>query len=472
MGLRLIVTHGKGCEAERKYIYRLLLEEYLGCTVEYKTVQAEDATVVISDGNKVLRVDDSFFLLASKYWLKPESMPRSPTVFWDLPQSLRGKLQESQIPVLYGNVIHKTKFLVKDYCAENKLKGISLGLDVFGSAFFMLSRYEEIVNQNRDCHSRFPAKESIAFKEGFILRPIINEYIEIISYCLQCLFPQFSAKKPPFETQLSCDVDVPYSQSRRNFYYFVRQLASDVIIQKSLVSLLNSVRLYGQFRRQDFSNDPLDTFDTIMDECENRSISCTFNFICDRPAGAVDGLYSLDEEYIQGLLKKVHQRGHKIGLHVSYGAFRDQQQMQSELDILKQSCRRLGIRQDCWSNRQHYLRWHTPDTARQLESIGMAEDTTLGYADHVGFRTGICYSFNLYDLHERRELSLKETPLIAMEGSMLSKAYMNLDHCAALEIVNDLKGKCQRFGGKFTILWHNHMLAVPKNKKLFLQSLG
>jgi len=49
---------------------------------------------------------------------------------------------------------------------------------------------------------------------------------------------------------------------------------------------------------------------------------------------------------------------------------------------------------------------------------------------------------------------------------------MNLDHSAALEIVYELKCKCERFGGKFSMLWHNHMLAIPENKRLFLQSLS
>jgi hypothetical protein len=470
--VQLVVTHPSGCRAERKYIYQLLLEKYLGCTVEYKISNVEAEAVVISCNDRALRVDDSFFGLAEKHWLQAESMPSSPGVLCDLPQDLRDKLQDTQVPVLYGNVSNKNKFFNKDCSAEGKPETISLALDIFGSAFFMLSRYEEIVNKNRDPHSRFSAKDSIAFKEGFLMRPIVNEYIEILSHYLQWLLPDFSRQKPSFETQLSCDVDVPYSQSRKGPYYFMRQLASDVFTWKSPARIFNSIKLYAEFRNKDYSKDPFDTFDAIMDECEKRDMVCTFNFICDRPAGPVDGIYSLDEEYIQGLLKKVHDRGHQVGLHVSYGAFRDQQQMQSEFDALKQFCNKLGIRQEFWSNRQHYLRWHTPDTARQLESIGITTDTTLGYADHVGFRAGICHSFNLYDLKERRELSVVETPLIVMEASMLSKAYMNLDHSDALEIVTDLKCKCQRFGGKFTMLWHNHMLAIPENKKLFLQSLG
>ena len=53
----------------------------------------------------------------------------------------------------------------------------------------MLSRYEEYVDSSRDVHDRFPAKASLAYKEGFLDQPIINEYIELLFACMLCLWP-------------------------------------------------------------------------------------------------------------------------------------------------------------------------------------------------------------------------------------------------------------------------------------------
>ena len=43
----------------------------------------------------------------------------------------------------------------------------------------MLSRYEELITKDRDQHNRFPATASVAFKAGFLDRPIVSEYLEI-----------------------------------------------------------------------------------------------------------------------------------------------------------------------------------------------------------------------------------------------------------------------------------------------------
>ena len=53
----------------------------------------------------------------------------------------------------------------------------SYSIDILASTFFMLARWEEHVNKELDNHDRFPAESSIAFKFGFLGRPIVNEYI-------------------------------------------------------------------------------------------------------------------------------------------------------------------------------------------------------------------------------------------------------------------------------------------------------
>ena len=44
--------------------------------------------------------------------------------------------------------------------------GAAMTVDVLGSIFFLLTRYEEIVIGTRDRHGRFPASASIAGREG------------------------------------------------------------------------------------------------------------------------------------------------------------------------------------------------------------------------------------------------------------------------------------------------------------------
>lgn len=53
-------------------------------------------------------------------------------------------------------------------------------LDVFGKASFILTFYEGVVKGDRDVHDRCLAEASLAYQEGFIERPIVNEYLEIL----------------------------------------------------------------------------------------------------------------------------------------------------------------------------------------------------------------------------------------------------------------------------------------------------
>ncbi len=115
----------------------------------------------------------------------------------------------------------------------------------------------------------------------------------------------------------------------------------------------------------------------------------------------------------------------------------------------------LKKKQEKWGGRQHYLRWNVPVTWRNWNEAGLDYDSTLSYADHAGFRCGICYEFPVYDLEERKQLALLERPLIVMEGSVFGSNYMNLNRQAALDSMILLKQRCRKYNGDFTLLWHN-----------------
>ena len=46
--------------------------------------------------------------------------------------------------------------------------------DPFAASFFMISRYEEYLPHIKDIHGRFEAKESLAFKNNFLEKPIVD----------------------------------------------------------------------------------------------------------------------------------------------------------------------------------------------------------------------------------------------------------------------------------------------------------
>lgn len=76
-------------------------------------------------------------------------------------------LQEVQgIPLLFGSP--KEEWIRDTWVVH---------ADIIASTYFLISRYEEMVRRGlRDEHGRFPGKESLPYRAGFLHRPIVDEY--------------------------------------------------------------------------------------------------------------------------------------------------------------------------------------------------------------------------------------------------------------------------------------------------------
>ena len=53
-------------------------------------------------------------------------------------------------------------------------------MDVLGGMFWLLARCEEIVIRDRDAHGRFPMEAALAAAEGFVDRPLADEYVDLL----------------------------------------------------------------------------------------------------------------------------------------------------------------------------------------------------------------------------------------------------------------------------------------------------
>jgi len=348
---------------------------------------------------------------------------------------------------------------------------ITLPTDIFGSAFFMLSRYEELVTPDRDEHDRFPAWASLAYREGFLDRPIVDEYVEILWAAMQRLWPGLQRKKREPRTFVTCDVDNPYAAYTKIMAAMLRKMGGDLLKRRSVPEAVRTLRNTLAPRRGDYRNDPFDTFDWMMEVNEAAGNRMAFYFLVDHSVPRMDGHYSIDEPRIRQLMRRIHERGHEIGLHGSYGTYRDPAQMQHEVERLSSVMAEEAIDQEVLGYRQHYLRWDSRQTAHNLSGAGLHYDTTLSFADHAGFRCGTCHSYALYDLFQRCRLPLKEHPLILMECSVLSSVYGGHGYSdETLRTMRRFKETKQKFGGEFVLLWRNSYFQ-NKNDVSFYQRL-
>ena len=150
----LKLFHPDGNLQERKYIHDILIKDFLG--LDYVTEISDDKQYSIkheSDGfTQTINLPDIYFSH------KDGKIPELPLDGWHLPKGLieNSKLSDiKQLPILFGNSL-----MACDICSG--MKNISLPIDIFGSSFFMLSRYEELTKTILDKHQRFPATDSVA----------------------------------------------------------------------------------------------------------------------------------------------------------------------------------------------------------------------------------------------------------------------------------------------------------------------
>lgn len=345
--------------------------------------------------------------------------------------------------------------------------------DISALIFEMLSRAEEVESSHLDNHGRFPASASSAFQAGVVERPVVDECFEVIRQLVSRQWPRLKLTHYSPKTFVTCDVDIPYEFYASNYKALIKKLSGDLIKRNKLIELNRTCKNYLGTAKGNYSFDPNNTFDWMMDVNEKAGNRVAFYFLVDKSVPEFDAHYSIDEPRIRALMRRIHDRGHEIGLHASYGTYKNPAQIKKEADKLRQVMDEEGIKQDEIGSRQHYLRWATPETARHLEAAGIAYDTTLGYADHAGFRCGTCHEYPMFDDERQQILNLRQRPLILMEASVLSQRYMNMGYTdATLDYMKRLKATCHEHGGTFTLLWHNSHLRTENDRRFYQELIA
>lgn len=453
----VVVETPPGREAAWSHILGIVLGDWLGLDWQRSVSDRRDARIMLrgAPGEVVLPAD--FLSLGDDVWLSPASLPQIPLA--SLTSSCSSDLLSGDaLPIVFGT-------------AEGVVAGpdvIRLPLDIFGSAFFMLSRYEEFVLPARDDHDRFPSNASLAAAADFVERPLVDEYVELLWAAMSRLWPGLRRRTSSFRMILSHDVDTAGKYGPGPLWRGFQSVAGDVIRRRQLAAVIHGTGMVLSSRSRLHEKDPFNTFDWLMDMSEAHGTGSAFYFIAGRTMPALDAIYKVEDPSIRDLMRRIHARGHEIGLHPSYGTYRTPTQIQVEADRLRRVCAQEGIVQNAWGGRMHYLRWDAAITAHAWADAGMSYDTTLGFADRAGFRCGSAREFRMYDLAQDRSLDLIQRPLIAMESTVISPRYMNLGYGPeAFDVFVRLKQACRKVKGNFCLLWHNSHFTTPADRELY-----
>lgn len=353
------------------------------------------------------------------------------------------KLPGETIPILFPANQEISPGRLIEYDQEQNI--LTINFDIIAATFIMLTRWEETVIQTRDQHERFPATASIAYRQGFLSRPLVDEYAKILGEWLRSILPGFPFMSHVYRVQVSHDID---------------HLGGSVNPIVTALKMLKNYALHWDKKifLDDFNHITAghgltpDTWSAsqLVEWAQEFKYKPRFYFMT-ASKSAFDEGYDPGKPDEMKLINTLIDSGFEIGLHAGYATMRDKSVLTQEKERLEKVA---GY--PVTSVRQHYLRVQAPYTWRLWQEVGFLHDSSLGFSDVPGFRCGTCHPYHLFDLEQNRELDIIEEPLIVMDTTLFDKQEKSFVD-AETEIYA-LAASCKAVGGVFSILWHNTSL--------------
>jgi hypothetical protein len=317
---------------------------------------------------------------------------------------------------------------------------IDCSVDLLSSAFLTLSRFEETLPVSRDRYGRFSAVSSVAWRDGFLNRPIVDEYGLALSEALRRLLPGWQPERPRFRVKLGHDVD------EIGFPFSMRSIVGHTIRRGRPAASLRDCTApwFG------IDTDYQLLLRKVVALSQQRGLKPAVYWKASAP-GPHDTGYDPSHSSLRAMIARFQSYGLEMGIHPGYETFESPEKLSAEVATLREVLgeTRLGGRQD-------FLRW-SPKTWEHWEACGLAYDASVGYADHVGFRAGTCQPYHPWLASQDRQAELLEIPLLAMDCTLQS--YMKADADKALQHLRDCVRRCREVGGVFTLVWHHTRLS-------------
>ena len=198
-------------------------------------------------------------------------------------QSDQPKINYSNSPVTGAinispsNLLFSDAISIADPDVDSDKQGIKifktegeLGFDIFSAVFFMVSRFEEYSNKKLDEFDRFPAVESFAYKNGFLDKPVVNIWVNILKAEILKSHPLMQFSTPKFESLMTYDIDVAYK-------YRGRPLIKNLVLLVKDVVLFRFYTLQTRFKvLTNKISDPWDVYTSLKSQLEKNRLSSIF----------------------------------------------------------------------------------------------------------------------------------------------------------------------------------------------------
>jgi len=329
--------------------------------------------------------------------------------------------------LLAKNFNHKNWFVDKAILLDKNGKE-----DYLGTCFYMINSLQEFAQSDKDKFNRFQYKNSYQAKFDCATDNLVNQYFK--SYLKQQNITISDKKSKVFITH---DIDLLNSG--------LKQDAKHLFQQKDIAQVFSLIFNYFFGKRHTRNIDKIMQIDNEYD------LKATFFWLVqneyDHNNQIENGDYKIASKYIQNYISTIDKAPNfENGLHKSSNA----------TSINKE----LGLNQLIHtSNRYHYLKFNPKEDYKKIANSKLILDTSLGFAEQIGFRNSFGLPFAPYDFDNNSTYNFLEVPLHIMDTTFFTYQKMNATKMEDV-ILHFLEQNKEN--ALLTILWHNDSFSSVK----------
>lgn len=413
-------------------LYSPQLSTRLSYIIDFFSKQVNDAPIIITNdielfqNTDAIRINYSASSIAqTEIWIQPH------------PLLFESNIQQQNTECFEWNNL-KTFFKT----------GGDIPFDIFAAAFYLISRYEEYLQHEKDLYGRYAYTNSLALRERFLNLPLVNLWIKGFQKNIQQKIASFTIHHAPFTFIPTYDIDIAYSYLHKpllnNLGGFYKELFTGKWRQ-----LAERANVFSGWEK-----DPFDTYQWLDELHQKYNLHPYYFFLLAAKRKGYDKNIS---PYTKGMKQLIQQHAAKydVGIHPSWQSGDDANMLTKEILMLKEV-----IEKEVSKSRQHYIRMTLPDTYRLLTENGITEDHSMGYGTINGFRASVASSFYWYDLEREQQTSLLIRPFCYMEAnSFFEQQYTAEQAAEELQQYHDI---VKSVNGELITIFHNHFVTEQK----------
>jgi hypothetical protein len=382
-----------------------------------------------------------------------------------LSETIHGVQASVVIPARYSpeartTTTQKVRYAGEDFFLFHGLDPLTNRPDWLGEIFEWLSSSHEANIAQRDNVGRIPDSEMIFNRIGLrTWKPhaaMLMAWLEHV--CRNGGTSEGLAKAPSaipgVEHLVVCshDIDFYFTNRRGALLRLLKNLAISCVLYKTPRYFIENwkmlLKLLGGKNVGHY-------LPSLLERMEQQGCHSTLFVVAER-SHRRDPNYEISA--LAAPLAEALRKGFSVELHGCYQSVIENRSLEAD----KQALAKITGKQPLGS-RQHWLRFGDFATLfRAVEDAALVFDSSVGFSDHVGFRSGACFAFPPYDFQLERPHNFLEIPLAIMDGSLIECSRKSGE--SAQTLAERVLSESRKYGwGGISILWHNPLeaLSVP-----------